>query len=63
MRCPPDARSSFLMIAVQNFSRGILSVEEGDRVLISITRKTRDHGSPQSEKKAEKIKGSKTKTN
>jgi hypothetical protein len=50
MRCPPDAGSSFLVIAVQNFTHGILSVNE-DRIPISITRKSRDHGSPQTEKK------------
>jgi hypothetical protein len=61
MRCPPDAGSSFLMIAVQNFTRGILSVDR-DRVPISIARNAHDHGSPQSEKKPKKTKSSKQKT-
>jgi hypothetical protein len=50
MRCPPDAGSSFLVIAVESFPRGIFSVDR-DRFAISIARKSRDHGSPQSEKK------------
>jgi hypothetical protein len=50
MRCPLDAGFSFLVIAVQSFTHGILSVD-GDCVPISIARKRITHGSPQNEKK------------
>jgi hypothetical protein len=60
MRCPSNAGSSFLVIAAQSFARWILSVD-GDRAPISIAHKSRDHGSPQSEKKHQTAKKSKAK--
>jgi hypothetical protein len=62
MCCQPDAGSSFLVIAVQSFKRGILSVN-GDHVPISITRKNRDYVSSQSEKKPKTTKAHKTHEN
>jgi hypothetical protein len=50
--------SSFLVIAVQSFTSWDLFVD-GDRCPISITRKNRDHRSPQSEKKLEKAQNTK----
>jgi hypothetical protein len=58
--CPPDAGSSFLVILLQSFTNEILSVD-GDYFPISIARKSRDHGSLQSEKKPQRQKAQKQK--